>query len=168
MITPDPDKTAQIDAASAKIRELIAKRPPPCAETRRQAAAVVAASLASAVGGQAAPSPSPAPPPVVERPARTWGKLAGLLVGLWLAGCAPVQIATDSAKAQAAISAADACDESLSPETRLVSAGFVGFCDSQVYVLDGEHLPADLLAEVEAARVKAEAERAGVAPVVSR
>ena len=93
MITPDPEKTAQIDAASEKLRDLIAKRPPPCAETRRQAAAVVAASLASAVGGQTPPPPPPAPaPPPAVRPARpTIGKLALPLLALLLgAGCGSV------------------------------------------------------------------------------
>ena len=91
MITPDPEKTAQIDAASEKLRDLIAKRPPPCAETRRQAATVVAASLASAVGGLTPPPPAPTPPPVV-RPARpTIGKLALPLLALLLgAGCGSV------------------------------------------------------------------------------
>ena len=93
MITPDPEKTAQIDAASQAIRDLIAKRPPPCAETRRQAAAVVAASLASAVGGLTPPPPAPAPPPAV-RPARpTIGKLALPLLALLLgAGCGSVDL----------------------------------------------------------------------------
>mgnify|MGYP000532317683 CR=1 FL=1 len=84
-IKPDPEKTAEIDAASEKLRDLLARRPPPSAETRRQAAAVVAASLASAVGGQ---SSSP-PPPLPQSPSRVWPlKLSALLVGLWMAGCA--------------------------------------------------------------------------------
>lgn len=77
----DPEKTAEIDSTAQKIRDLIAKRPPPCAETRRQAATVVAAALASATASQA-PQPQPKPTkPSMVRPALALLLWVGLLSG---------------------------------------------------------------------------------------
>lgn len=147
MITPDPEKTAQIDAASAKIRELIAKRPPPCAETRRQAATVVAAALASATSAQTAqaqPAPKPAKPSVV-RP------VLGLVL-VWLVGCAPVGVAADAARQQALLCAANATGPDRCQEVRNVEADNAVCWDAQVYTLTGKHaLPPEVLAEVAAA-----------------
>lgn len=150
MITPDPEKTAQIDAASAKIRELIAKRPPPCAETRRQAAAVVAASLASAVGGQVSTPPAQPVQPALSRPAKTLPKLAGFLL-VFLVGCAPVGVAADAARQQALLCAGNATGPGRCQEVRNVEADNAQCWDAQVYTLTGKHaLPPEVLAEVAA------------------
>lgn len=148
----DPEKTAEIDATSAKLRDLIAKRPPPCAETRRQAATIVAAALASATSAQASSSPPPPPrrlpgPPSsasVVRPALVL--LASLFVG-----CAPVGVAADAARKQALLCAANATGSGRCQEVRNVEADNAACWDAQVYVLTGKHaLPPEVLAEVAA------------------
>jgi len=144
----DPEKTAEIDATAAKIRDLIAKRPPPCAETRRQAAAVVAASLASAVGGQVSTAPVQPVQPAHSRPAKGLPKLAGLLAAIFV-GCAPVGVAADAARQQALLCAGNATGPGRCQEVRNVEADNAQCWDAQVYTLTGEHaLPPEVLAEV--------------------
>lgn len=137
-IHADPEKTAEIDANTEKLRALVKARGPACPETRRRAAAILGATLA---GGVATPppaplSPPPAPPPSVSRKLAALA-LAGLLA--LVVGCVPVE-AIEHAREQHAIMAGHALDESLPLPARQVGADAMRGFSMQHRALAGEPL----------------------------
>lgn len=140
-IAEDPEKTAEIDAQAAKLRELVAKRGPACPETKRRAVAILSATLAGSVVVPVTPPPAPSPAPaVIARVAKLCALLAAGLLFLFLSGCVPVE-AIQQAEREAAIAHRYAELQTLPDETRKIGKAEERAWRAQYRALVGEDVP---------------------------
>jgi hypothetical protein len=134
VIQQDPEKAAQIDAQDAKIREILAKRPPPCQDTKRRAAALLSAGLAASA--QIADQPKPADKaekaPIVRK--------ALLLLCVFMLGCVAPE-AIEQARSEAAACHGLAVHAGNSDDVRAIGARESLAWRAQHRALTGEEVP---------------------------